>query len=294
MPNHYHLLLQTAEANLSRAMQWLNVSYTVWCNRRHQRVGHVLQGRYKAVIVNAEDWALGLSRYIHLNPVRIKGLGLDKAAQRNRRKRAGQAAPEELVRQRLALLKDYRWSSYRAFAGYEKPPQWLDSESVLALGGGKPKERQKHYRADCKAAVKEADAPRPWEEMVGGLALGSREFLEQLLERGETKAPARKVAQILRPRPSFAEVVQAVEKVKEESWERFRNRRGDWGRDMALYLGRELGGLTLRELQGDIGAGSPMTVSVAVRRFGERMATDKPLRKLLTQVRQQLQEHHRG
>src|ERR1051326_7041008 len=73
MPNHYHLLLQTAEANLSRAMQWLNVSYTVWCNRRHQRVGHVLQGRYKAVIVNAEDWALGLSRYIHLNPVRIKG-----------------------------------------------------------------------------------------------------------------------------------------------------------------------------------------------------------------------------
>ena len=65
MPNHYHLLLETTEANLSRAMQWLNTSYTVWFNRRHQRTGHVLQGRFKAVVVEADRWALGLSRYIH-------------------------------------------------------------------------------------------------------------------------------------------------------------------------------------------------------------------------------------
>ena len=141
MPNHYHLLLQTMESNLSRAMQWLNVSYTVWFNRRHQRVGHVLQGRYKALIVEAETWALGLSRYIHLNPVRVKRLGLDKAAQRSRRHGAGDVSSQEVVRSRLTLLRSYRWSSYRAFAGYEKPPSWLDSESVLALGGGNPKTR---------------------------------------------------------------------------------------------------------------------------------------------------------
>src|SRR6266508_2419916 len=63
MDNHYHLLLQTRQANLSRAMQWLNVSYTVWFNRRHQRVGHLFQGRFKSVIVEPETWALGLSRY---------------------------------------------------------------------------------------------------------------------------------------------------------------------------------------------------------------------------------------
>ena len=65
MPNHYHLLAETTEANLSQAMQWLNVSYTVWFNRRHQRVGHLFQGRFKSVIVEPETWALGLSRYIH-------------------------------------------------------------------------------------------------------------------------------------------------------------------------------------------------------------------------------------
>src|SRR5436190_2750551 len=57
MDNHYHFLLQTTEANLSQAMQWLNVSYTVWFNRRHQRVGRLFQGRFKSVIVESETWA---------------------------------------------------------------------------------------------------------------------------------------------------------------------------------------------------------------------------------------------
>lgn len=70
-------------------MQWLNVSYTVWFNRRHQRVGHLLQGRFKAVVVEAQTWALGLSRYIHLNPVRIGRFGFGKEHQRARRHGAG-------------------------------------------------------------------------------------------------------------------------------------------------------------------------------------------------------------
>ena len=62
MDNHYHVLLEITEANLSRAMQWLNVSYTVWFNRRHQRSGHLLQGRYKAIVVDPVTWGLELSR----------------------------------------------------------------------------------------------------------------------------------------------------------------------------------------------------------------------------------------
>src|SRR6266516_3674047 len=76
MPNHYRLLAETTEANLSQAMQWLNVSYTIWFNRRHQRVGHLFQGRFKSVLVEPQTWALGLSRYIHLNPVRVRQLAL--------------------------------------------------------------------------------------------------------------------------------------------------------------------------------------------------------------------------
>ena len=76
MENHYHLLLELTEANLSRAVQWLNVSYSVWFNRRYGRSGHLFQGRFKSVLVNRDEWALALSRYLHLNPVRVQSLGL--------------------------------------------------------------------------------------------------------------------------------------------------------------------------------------------------------------------------
>ena len=82
MANHYHLLLETPVPNLSQAMQWLNVSYTVWFNRRRQRVGHLLQGRFKAIVFDPLESALVLSLYVHLNPVRLKQLGQDKAARR--------------------------------------------------------------------------------------------------------------------------------------------------------------------------------------------------------------------
>jgi len=74
MDNHYHLLLELTEANLSRAVQWLNVSYCVWYNRRHGRNGHLLQGRFKSVAIERDEWGLELSRYLHLNPVRIRSL----------------------------------------------------------------------------------------------------------------------------------------------------------------------------------------------------------------------------
>jgi REP element-mobilizing transposase RayT len=78
MPNHYHLLLELPEGNLSRALQWLNVSYSQWFNRRHQRSGHLLQGRFRSILIDPAEWALELSRYLHLNPIRVKRQGLGK------------------------------------------------------------------------------------------------------------------------------------------------------------------------------------------------------------------------
>src|SRR6185369_17190356 len=72
MDNHYHLIVELREPNLSRAMQWLNVSYSMWFNRRRSRCGHLFQGRFKSVIVDRCEWGLGLSRYVHLNPVRVR------------------------------------------------------------------------------------------------------------------------------------------------------------------------------------------------------------------------------
>jgi putative transposase len=81
MDNHYHLILRTPGANASQAMQWLNVSFSAWSNAKRQRVGHVFQGRFRSTLIDgAGAWLLGLSAYVHLNPVRVSALGLGKAA----------------------------------------------------------------------------------------------------------------------------------------------------------------------------------------------------------------------
>jgi len=284
MDNHYHWLLQTTEANLSRTMQWFQTSYSVWFNRRHQRVGHLFQGRFKAVIVEPETWALGLSRYVHLNPVRVKRLRLDKAAQRAQRHGAGSAPDAKLVQARIRQLREYRWSSYRAYVGREKAPPWLECQPVLALGGGKPKERQARYGAYVEQAVCEGVVEQPWDEVVGRLVLGSQEFVEQLLERPRTEA-SRELQEVVAKRPSFAKVVEVIERLKGQPWEAFADRHGDWGRDLALYFGRELCGLSLAELGTRTDGGSPMAVSVALRRLTVRLARDKALVATLKRAR---------
>jgi putative transposase len=77
MDNHFHLLLETPEVNLSRAMQWLLVGYSIWFNRRHARAGHLFQGRFKGIIVEDDAGWQKVARYVHLNPVRVAGLQLN-------------------------------------------------------------------------------------------------------------------------------------------------------------------------------------------------------------------------
>src|SRR6266446_9172321 len=108
MPNHYHLLVGTPRGNLSQALGWLQVTYTVRFNRRHRRSGRLFQGRFKAQLVDAEEYAQWLVEYLHLNPVR------------RRRK------TERIAAQRAAELDGYEWSSHRDYAGLrKKPPEWL-------------------------------------------------------------------------------------------------------------------------------------------------------------------------
>jgi hypothetical protein len=110
-----------AEANLSRAMQWLNLSYGAWFNRRQQRSGPLFQGRFKAILHDPEGAALEINRYIHLNPVRVKALGGQEARSgaedRLGSGGAGTGPSRELVKARLDALSSYRWSSYQVYIG---------------------------------------------------------------------------------------------------------------------------------------------------------------------------------
>src|SRR4030043_486524 len=120
MNNHYHLIIETPEGNLSRGMRQLNGIYTMSFNRRHRTVGHVFQGRYKAILVEKESYLWEVCRYVVLNPVRAN-----------------------LVRK----PEDWRWSSYRGTAGVNKPHSSLTIGWILGHRGKRKREAAKRYRS---------------------------------------------------------------------------------------------------------------------------------------------------
>ncbi len=181
MDNHYHLLLRLRDKHLSRSLQWLNLSYTLWFNRRHDRSGHLFQGRFKSILFDPASAALELSRYVHLNPVRVASLGLSKPRRAAARTGAGEAPKARDVRARLALLRSYPWSSYRAYIGATRGPGWLDSQAILAKNRGTLAQRREAYRQYVEAAAAEgAGSVGVWSELKEGCLLGSQRFLTQV------------------------------------------------------------------------------------------------------------------
>jgi putative transposase len=289
MDNHYHLLVETPQTNLSQAMQWLGVSYTTWFNRRHGRVGHLFQGRFKAIVLEAETASVELSRYLHLNPVRVGRLGLGKTGQQ--RSALGMVGKPDvkLVAERLERLRGYLWSSYRAYVGRAKKPEWLTTRHVLGMVGGRGlAEQQRAYRGLVEEAVREGLAESPWERLEAGVVLGRKQFVERM--RKHLRGDEREQPQMrrLRGRPDWQQVVAVVEQLKGQRWEEFRDRYGDWGRDLALYLGRRRCGMKLRELAQKVGGIDYVSVAGAVRRFAGRVGKDKKLAAAVQQAAEQL------
>ncbi len=151
MSNHFHLVLETPRANLSSFMQKVLTGFTVHFNCRHQRSGHVTQGRYSARLVSGDQYLLKLSRYVHLNPIKIK-----KMASWSKQEKVG-------------YLRSYSWSSYRSYAGGTKEFPFVEYGPMLSLLGGRKKDRQKQYRKFVEEMVEGED-----EEFIGELWRSSR------------------------------------------------------------------------------------------------------------------------
>ena len=291
MDNHYHLQVDTPEANLSRAAHWLNVSYSVWFNRRHRRSGHLFQGRFKAVVTDTENWALEVNRYLHLNPVRTAAHGLDKA--RQHKSRAGlidKPRPEE-ARQRIGILRQYRWSSYRAYVGLGREPEWLACRDLRRRLGGRTSQDQKEsYRQFVENVLREGGPERPWERLVAGMILGSRAFVDKLSRHLRADVREQPEAKALRPAVNFERIKKTVERLKGEPWEEFRDRHGDWGRDLGLYLARKHGGMKLKELGESVGGMDYASVSATVKRFERRAQCERRVAKAVAQAEQLLND----
>ena len=150
MDNHYHLLIQTPDGNLSKGMRQLNGVYTQASNRRHRRVGHLFQGRYTAILVDSDAYLLELARYVVLNPVRA-GMVKNPA--------------------------DWTWSSYRASVGLESPAPWLAVDGVLAQFAKRRRLAQARYEQFVMEGIKAAS---PWSNLHGQVFLGDAQFVQRM------------------------------------------------------------------------------------------------------------------
>jgi len=286
MDTHWHLVLRTPDGNLSRAMQWLNLSYAAWFNTRWQRKGPVFQRPFGSVPVQDGAWAYELSLYVHLNPLRIKGLGLS-AVERKAANQGMRPPPSaEEVAQRLKKLREYRWSSYRAYAGYVGAPDWLTTAEVWGRAARKRSERAAAYRRDAQERSAEGGDLSKLEALRDSVAIGGVEFVREVKDFAAHIGLGRETGskRALRKRVTMDEVIRAVEQAKGEDREEFGSRHGDTGMALVMWVARRCTGLTLREIGEAAGGRDYAAAGMAIRRLERRLAKDGPLRQQLQRV----------
>ncbi len=189
MDNHYHLLIETLDGNLSIGMRQLGGVYTQKFNRLHNRVGHLFQGRYGSVLVDKEGYLLELCRYIVLNPVRAK---------------------------MVTHPVDYPWSSYPATAGTVGIPQFLSISWILAQFGNDPASAQRQYRDFVLAGIGEES---PWEQLQSPCFLGSEQFISSLVPHLDQRRREREIPRRARfaDRPPLSDLLQPGQSLAERN-----------------------------------------------------------------------------
>ena len=253
MSNHYHLMIETPEGNLSRIMKHINNSYTNYFNIKRKRSGHLLQGRYKTILVEADTYAAELSRYIHLNPVRASMAG----------------SPEE-----------YQWSSYRCYTE-GKSPSWLSTGFILGYFGRGELKRRKNYRSYVlEMAGKEF--PSPLAGAIASTILGSESFVREIQEKYlEGKLSDRDIPALreLSERPD----IEIIKRGAEEAFQQGSR----LARSAGIYLCHRFSGAKLKEI-GDLYGISESGVTQAGRRFEEAMKKDVSLSRKIADIRKKL------
>lgn len=250
MSNHYHLLIETPAGNLSQIMRHINGAYTNYFNTKRKRAGHLLQGRYKAILVDRDAYALELSRYIHLNPVRAG------VSQR----------PEE-----------YAWSSYRNYIGQLAVPGWLHRNEILAHFDSD----EKRYRAFVEDGLGEGGTS-PLTKTIASTILGRSEFVREIEETCLSgKSPNRDVPDLrkLGCRWPVDDILAAVETI-------LGTQKG-LARKVAIHLCHRHSGAKLREIGERFGIGES-AVSQESKRLSDRLAIDDSLRQIVETICQEL------
>ena len=265
MDNHYHLIVETPEANISRALQWLNVSYAVYFNKKRNRIGHLFQGRFKALIVHADEYLQILSRYIHLNPMRAK-----------------------LVKQ----PENYRWSSYNAYIGNVETPEWLETSYVLNTFQKTKIQAMHLYKKFCEDVDPES-LKNPSKGAVQGFILGNDHFVKSIQEKLIfSYMDQNEISQLrkLRLKPTVEDVVEAVCKEFSGYVEdiTIAGKKGNTAREVAIYLSFLHTGLTGKEVENYFGKISGARVTMIRKKVNYKLETDKKFSQKIKKIEKRI------
>lgn len=264
MSNHYHLLVERGQSTLSESMHWLNGTYAGWFNRRHDRTGHLFQGRFGGFLIDREAYFQEVLRYVVLNPVRA-GMVRDPG--------------------------DYRWSSYRATAGQCDAPEWLATDRALDAFGPTERAARREYIRFVRAAIDARE--RLWDKATGQVYLGTESWLESVRDQVESTPrsddhPRTHLAS--RPHPEMAIVIDVVARALSIDQDRVRHGRGGPARTLAAWLGRNVGGLDLRSIAAGLRLRSSGHASNLISRWDTEFAGDETNRKVVARCAALLQE----
>ena len=250
MPNHYHLLIRTKQGNLSKSIQWLGVSYSVWFNRRHKRSGHLFQGRFKSFVIEDNNYFTAMCMYLHGNPFRA-GIVED--------------------------LSEYRWSSYMIYAYKKYQKIWLKTDMILSMYGGS---HRKFRRAQKSYLGQEAGL---LENLRCGMYLGTKEYAELCLKKlkGEVHPEKPQVKLLLRSKAIKGVALEILDNLGERDPDLVlgsRKRKSCLNRDIAMYILSHLGRFTNKEIGEVFGVGYT-AVTEAIKRSSLYLGKDKRLSK---------------
>jgi putative transposase len=254
MDNHYHLLVETPSGNLPQIMRHINGAYTTYFNVKRQRSGHLFQGRYKAILIDIDEYAKELSRYIHLNPVRAKMV----------------EAPEE-----------YGWSSYQFYIGKKESPEWLCRDFILGYFGKKVSTAQKHYQQFVNI-LSGHEYESPLIEVISSTILGAPEFIAFIKERYLAgKKPDKNLPALrdMSEKASMPNIFDEVESIFEKEQVLARN--------IKLYLCQRYTGEKLKDIGKHFGIGES-GVSQACRRIEQKIDRDKKLKRKIGKIEKKL------
>lgn len=268
MNNHFHLLVETPLGNLGEFMRHFNITYTGYFNRRRKRSGHLYQGRYKSILVEKESYLTILSRYIHLNPIRIKRLA------------------KSTDKEKLDELFSYPWSSLPGYLNVRKRETMVDYELVLAEYGGDTDKGRKAYRNDLVADI--AKGLELKGDIFGQSIVGGGDFIQWVKETFlEDKD--------VREQPSAVEIkrylhkeaiVRLIEKETGKTLDGLKNDKGDLRR-MAMELLYRRGGLKGPEIGAIFGV-VYSSVSQERKRLRERIEQDPSLQEMMEKLEREL------